>query len=302
MPAPEENPLTPPPARNPDIRTLGIIAGAGEFPRQLAAACRDRGIEPFIVAFRGQTDPQTVEGHRHIWTRPGAAGRTMAALKKNGALDLVMIGAMRRPSLAGLRPDFKALSFFAGLGMKALGDDGFLKALRRFLEKEGFRLHGIHEFMPGLLTPEGILGRAAPGPGDWRDITRGVEILRATGPLDIGQAVIVESGIVLGVEAAEGTDELIRRCAPLRRQKRGGVLVKLCKPGQDRDLDLPATGPRTVKNLLEHGFSGLAVHAGHSLVLDIENTIALADAGKIFVTGVTPEKTPENINEKIKGE
>ncbi len=287
MPAPEEKPLTPP------VRRLGIVAGAGSFPRQLANTCESRGIEPFIVAFKGQTDPETTEGHDHIWIRPGAAGRALAVLKKRGALDLVMIGSLRRPSLAELRPDFKTLAFFAKIGMKALGDDGFLKILRRFLEDEGFRVHGAHEFMPELLTPQGVLGGFSPEPGDWSDIARGIEILRITGGQDIGQAVIVQNGIVLGIEAAEGTDELIRRCGVLRRKGRGGVLVKLCKPGQDRDLDLPATGPQTIKNLIECGFAGLAVHAGHSLMTDIQGTVALADAGKIFVAGVIPEKMEE---------
>lgn len=271
------------------IRKLGIIAGRGSLPRQLALACAARGIEPFIVAFKGQTDAETVQGLRHEYVRMGAAGRAMDVLRNNGVSDIAMIGAMRRPSIAELRPDLKTAAFFAKAGMRALGDDGFLKVLRRFLEEEGFRVHGVHEFMPELLAPEGVIGRFEPQPEDWRDIRRGIEILRATGHLDIGQAAIVQDGIVLGVEAAEGTDALIRRCAGLQRKGRGGVLVKLCKPDQDRDLDLPTTGPQTVKNMIECGFSGLAVHAGHSLITDVEAVAKLADSGKIFIMGVNPD-------------
>lgn len=283
MPAREEKSLS-------VISKIGIIAGAGALPRRVALACKTLGIEPFVVAFKGQADADSVQGLDHVWLHMGAAGRAMEALKKKGVSDIVMIGAMRRPSLSELRPDLKTAAFFARVGMRALGDDGFLKTLRRFLEEEGFRIHGAHEFMPELLAPQGILGRHKPEAEDWRDIKRGIEILRAMGTLDIGQAVIVQNGIVLGVEAAEGTDGLIRRCADLRRKGHGGVLVKLCKPGQDRDLDLPTTGPQTIKNLVEAGFSGLAIHAGHSLLTDIDGVVELADAGKVFVVGVDPEQ------------
>ncbi|MCC6597389.1 MAG: UDP-2,3-diacylglucosamine diphosphatase LpxI [Alphaproteobacteria bacterium] len=285
MPACEEKPLS-------AIKKLGIIAGSGVLPARLAAACLKQNIEPFVVAFKGHTDAQTVQNLPHAWVHQGAAGRAMKILRKNGISDLVMIGAMRRPSLSELRPDFKTLAFFTKIGLKALGDDGFLKALRRYLENEGFRLYGAHVFLPDLLMPEGTAGRHQPNAQDWQDIKRGVNVLQTTGHLDIGQAVIVQNGYVLGIEAAEGTDALILRCAALKRKGPGnGVLIKLCKPGQDRDIDLPTIGPQTIKNLIDCGFSGLAVHADHSLIADINNVIALADTGNIFVTGLVPETT-----------
>ncbi len=266
-----------------DIKVLGVIAGAGNLPARLLAACDMAGIEVFVVGFEGQTDRSLMAGRNHLYVRLGAAGQTISTLKAHDIRDLVMIGSIRRPSIAELRPDLRTARFFARLGWRALGDDGLLKAVRKELESDGFILHGIQEFASGLLTPEGAIGRIKPKKSDWRDIERGIEISQAIGRFDVGQSVIVQEGIVLGVEGVEGTDELIRRCSAYRRKGQGGVLVKTCKPGQDRDLDLPAIGPDTVQLCAEAGFGGIVVQAGHSLMLDPQGVAQLADRYKIFV-------------------
>ena len=280
MPAAEE--ITPP------IKELGIIAGGGNLPEKLVAACARQGIKPFIVAFEGQADETLVQGHNHMWARLGGAGKVLKTLAAHGIKDIVLIGSIRRPTLAELRPDLKTAEFFARVGLKALGDSDLLSLLRNFLEEEGLRVHGAHKFAAELLAAEGTLGKIAPSKGDWVDIQRGLEVSQNLGALDVGQSVVVQEGLVLGVEAIEGTDELIRRCKALKRQGRKGVLVKTCKPQQDRDLDLPTIGPQTVLRAKESGLAGIAVHAGNSLILDLEDMIKLADQHKIFVVGVTP--------------
>jgi DUF1009 family protein len=279
MPAPKESKLE-------DIRQLGIIAGGGALPRLLLAACDRKDIEPFIVGFEGQTDPALVQGRNHMWTRPGAAGHILKTLKSHDISNLVMIGSMRRPSFSELMPDFKTIEFYAKLGIKALGDNDFLSALRALIEEEGFAVHGIHKFADDLLAIEGPIGKYEPKKDDWNDIERGLEISRALGALDVGQSIIVQEGFVLGIEAAEGTDELIRRCKHLRRKGRGGVLVKTCKPQQDRDLDLPTIGPETVTLAAESGLAGIAVDAGQSLVIDAVEVAQIADRHKMFVMGI----------------
>jgi len=93
---------------------------------------------------------------------------------------------------------------------------------------------------------------------------------------------------VLGVEAIEGTDELLRRCAGLRREGPGGVLVKAEKPDQERRADRPTIGPQTVRLVAESGLRGIAAQAGATLVVDRTEVIRLADAAGLFVVGVHP--------------
>ncbi len=290
MPAAEKSSL-----KKPHIESLGIVAGGGVLPARLALSCRAAGIDLFIVGFEGQTDPAIMQGGRHMMTRVGAVGQIISTLKSHNIRDLVFIGSIRRPTLADLRPDMRTAAFFARIGLRALGDNGLLTALRSELERDGFRIHGAHEFIDDLLAPEGIIGRIKPDKRNLADVMHGFKIAGEIGRLDIGQAVIVQNGIVLGVEAAEGTDELIKRCGPLRRKGAGGVLVKMCKPGQDMDFDLPTCGPQTVRLCAQAGLSGVAVHAGHSLMIDPQEMADIANTAKMFIGGFNPDSFVESI-------
>jgi DUF1009 family protein len=198
----------------------------------------------------------------------------------------VLVGPIQRPSLVTLRPDLRGAQLLARIGMRALGDDGLLKAVRDELESEGFRLIGAHEVLREAMAPEGALGTVAPDAMALTDVAFGMTVARQLGEFDIGQAVVVQQGMVLGVEAVEGTDALIARCAALKKDGPGPVLVKRAKPQQDRRLDLPTIGPDTVTRCAEAGFAGLAVEAGGSLVLDRAQIVARADAAGLFVLGV----------------
>lgn len=266
---------------------VGIIAGGGALPRRLVESCRARGRDVFVLALEGEAERETVAGVPHGWCRIGAAAKGLKLLRDNGVAELVIAGGVRRPSLAAIRPDWRAAKFFAKVGYRLLGDDGLLSAIAKELEIEGFRLIGAHELLDAAAAvPEGPLGRLTPGADTRSDIDRGVEIARAIGALDIGQAVVVQQGLVLGVEAIEGTDALLRRCAGLRRDGLGGVLVKVEKPGQERRIDRPTIGPQTIRLAAEAGLAGIAVEAGSTLLLDRDEVVRIADAAGMFVLGI----------------
>lgn len=271
----------------PSFQKLGILAGGGSAPGILARACAEQGLEVFVVGFEGQTDPALLGLHPHLLTKLGRTAKVMDVLRERGIEDIVLIGSIKRPSLKELAPDFKTLEFFTRLGWKALGDNDLLVELRAMLEREGFKIHGAHRFARDLLAGSGPVGAHEPSPEDWVDIKRGIEIAQALGALDVGQSVIVQEGIVLGVEAAEGTDALIARCGGLKRKGRGGVLVKLCKPQQDRDLDLPTIGPKTIEHAAKAGLAGIIIHARHGIILEPQSIAKIADQHKMFVVGIS---------------
>lgn len=271
----------------PDVKKLGIIAGGGVLPEKLAQCCEKNGIEVFVVAFEGQTRPETVDGREHLWSAVGSAGKIIKTLKNHAVRDLVLIGNIRRPSLSELKPDLKTAEFFARIGLRALGDNDILELLKEELAREGFAVHGVQYFMRDLLSAAGPVGSYKPGKKQEATIARGIEVARALGALDVGQAVIVQGALVLGVEGIEGTDELIRRCNGYQRKGEGPVLVKMCKPAQDKYLDLPTIGPDTVLIAAENGLSGIIIEAGNSLLIDPEEVAAIADRHKMFVYGVS---------------
>ncbi len=273
----------------PAVKRLAILAGGGSLPHALLQACDQKNIEVFIVAFEGQAAPDLVTGRKHLWSSPGKAGEIIKTLQKHDFKDLVLAGSIRRPSISELKPDLKTAKLLAEVGLKAMGDNDFLSAIRSALQKEGFHIHGVHKFEEKLLAPDSVMSKAKPKKADWVDIKKGLAVSQSMGALDIGQAVIVQEGLVLAVEAIEGTDELLRRSKDLKRKGRGGVLVKTCKPQQDTDFDLPTIGPDTIHNAAEAGLSGVVVHAGHSLILDREDVVRAADKYKLFLVGLHPD-------------
>ena len=273
-------------AGTPNAPRLGIVAGGGGLPRRLVDACQATGREVFVLALEGAAEPATVEGVVHAWCRLGAAARGLALLRENNVTELVLAGGVRRPSLSMLRPDWRAAKLYARIGYKALGDDGLLSAIVAEFEREGFRVIGADELLAAGLAPEGALGNLRPDEQALADIEHGRRIARALGALDIGQAVVVQQGLVLGVEAIEGTDALLRRCAELLREGPGGVLVKIEKPGQEQRADRPTIGPRTVALAAEAGLRGIAVEAEATIVLDRDQVVDAADRAGLFVVGI----------------
>ena len=266
---------------------LGIIAGGGCLPAMLVDACRKMGIEPYLLAFKSHTDPDLVKNVRHSWTNLGALQKNINILKSEKINDLVFCGDIKRPSIREMKPDLRATKFFALNGFRALGDNDLLSAIKGELAKDGFTLHGVHEFIEEIVAPTGLLGTKKPSEQDLKDIDLGVKISQEIGRLDIGQSVITQEGLVIGVEAVEGTDELIKRSKSLLKSTRScGVLVKTCKPQQDKNLDLPTIGIETVKNAVQAGLSGIAFHAGNSLIIDVDAVITLADEKGLFLYGV----------------
>lgn len=268
---------------------LGILAGGGMLPRQLADTCRKTGREVFLIAFKGHTDPLAVEGLPHAWARLGAAATVLDRLRRERVEELCLIGPIRRPSLRELVPDWRAARFLARVGFARLGDDALLQSIRDLLQDEGFRLVGAHELVDRLLARPGLLSRAAPDQAARDDIARGLAAARTIGALDVGQAAVVQQGVVLALEAAEGTDLMLERCASLRRAGPGGVLVKARKPQQDDRLDLPTIGARTVERAAAAGLRGVAVEAGGALIVDAAAVAATADRLGLFVVGLEPE-------------
>ena len=275
----------------PSAAPLGIIAGGGPLPGQVAKASLAAGRAVFVVALDGYAEPAVVGPFPHATARLGAAGRILGLLRGAGCRDIVLVGPVRRPSLLHLRPDVEGTRLLARIGRAAFaGDDGFLAAIVRVLGEEGFHVLGAHEVLREAVGPRGLLTRAAPDGAALADIARAVAVARALGAADVGQGCVVQQGIVLAVEAAEGTDRMLARAGELARPGPGGVLVKMVKPGQDRRADLPTIGPGTIVAAAAAGLRGVAFEAGGTLFTDRDGCVAQADQAGLFLLGLDPNR------------
>jgi DUF1009 family protein len=223
----------------------------------------------------------------------GAVGKILAILRENHCTEIVLVGPVRRPGLLDFRPDAEGARLLArvGKGIFFGGDDGLLKSVVKVLGEEGFKVIGAHEILTESVGPRGLLTAAKPDAQAIADITRGTEVARALGSVDVGQGCVVQAGIVLCVEAVEGTDAMLARAGVLRRPGPGGVLVKLVKPGQDRRADLPTIGPGTIRCAAAAGLRGIAFEAGGTLLADREITISEAEQAGLFLLGFDPAQT-----------
>lgn len=266
---------------------LGIIAGGGPLPGQVAAAAQAAGRPVFIAALEGFAEPAIIAPYSHRFFRLGAIGAIRQSLRDCGCVDIVMIGPVKRPSMLALRPDAEGLKLIGKIGKAAFaGDDGLLAAIIRVLSEDGFRVLGAHDIVADVLGPAGLLTTTAPDAAAMADVQRGIEVLKIIGAADIGQACVVQQGIVLAVEAVEGTDAMLARIPTVTRPGPGGVLVKLAKPGQERRADLPTIGPNTILFAANAGLRGIAFEAGNTILSDRAGMIAAADAQGLFLTGI----------------
>ncbi|HCI45781.1 MAG TPA: DUF1009 domain-containing protein [Rhodospirillaceae bacterium] len=270
-------------------RKLGVVAGGGALPSLVINEARKQGREVFVLALEHFVDLDLIpDGVDYDIVPLGAAAKLIGSLRKAGVQDVVMAGRVKRPGLRELKPDFKALAILTKASIRGLGDDGLLSAVRKEIEAEGFRLIGVPDVMPDILAGQGLLAGAQPDEQAMHDIRRGVAVLNAISQVDVGQAVTVQQGIVLAIEAVEGTDAMIARAGELRREGIGGVLVKLVKEQQDRSLDLPTIGLETVQKVAEAGLRGIAVSAGSCQIIDTDAVYSAVKQHNLFLIGIDP--------------
>ena len=280
-----------------EVAPLGILAGGSGVPCEVAALVRARGRGVHIVGLQGEAEPE-ISQYPHTWVNFGGVGAMLGAFRRHGCRQIVIVGRVRRPNLAKVRPDLGfwkslpvLLSFLRG------GDDAILRVVVRFFERNGLEVIGVHEAAPELIASAGVLGRHTPSPADKAGIARATQALTALGPFDAAQAAVAHEGGLVAIEGADGTDAMLRRLAepqigrPHRlaaSRAQRGVLVKTPKPGQERRIDLPAIGPDTMRRASEAGLAGVAVSSGQTLFAERQKALALADEAGLFVIGLDP--------------
>ena len=275
---------------------LALIAGGGALPLSVAARCEAEGRPVFVIRLAGFADP-------HLAHYPGIdvgmaeIGKILSAMKKAGCSAVCLAGTVSRPDFKTLKPDFKGATLLPGIIKAATqGDDALLRKILSVFEAEGYAVEGADDILGGETLPGGALGKVQPTEAQLADLRKALYVAEKSGELDIGQGAVVCDGLVLAVEAQEGTDAMLMRVAGLPADLRGsatarkGALGKAPKPIQETRVDLPTIGLGTLQRAARAGLAGVVGEAGRLLVLDRAEVIALADELGLFVFGVEPER------------
>ncbi|MGB0694760.1 MAG: LpxI family protein [Rhodospirillaceae bacterium] len=275
------------PLTGPEAVPLAIIAGGGRLPLMLVEACQKDQTPFIVVGLEGQADRKDYPADwPQFWIKLGKSGEAAERLFYDGYRRLVMAGWVKRPSLTHLWPDWRTAKFLAKVGYAALGDDDILSAIVKELEAHGMAVISPGALLHSLASPPGLLSKASPDDMAQEDLQRALQVALASGQMDVGQGAVVQQGMVLCVEAVEGTDAMLARAGELKRKGLGGVLVKAAKPGQDRRLDMPTLGPRTVENAHKAGLRGIGFEGHGAILLDREEMIRLCDRHGLFLIGL----------------
>ncbi len=278
-------------------RKLGILAGGGALPERIAAFCIERAAAFHIIRINGSAGP-SLKALPGDDCGIGEIGKILRTLKAENCDAVVFAGTVKRPNFTSLKADLRGVTLMPKIiAAAAMGDGALLGVLVDTVESDGFLVIGADEVMQGLEAASGALGVHRPDDNDFRDMRKAAMVINALGPFDVGQAAIVANGLVVAIEAAEGTDGMLRRCAELADDIKGGaragILVKRPKPGQELRVDLPVIGPETIRKAEKAGLRGVAVEAGFALIIDRDEVIEFADAAGLFVYGFSDDDMSE---------
>lgn len=279
-----------------DAGPLGILAGAGAFPIEIAAAVSRRGRAVHIVAIDGFAEPDTAR-YPHDRVGLGQVARMLRCFRRAGCREIMIAGGLRRPDLTRLKPDWGLIRHLPTLlSLTRGGDDSVLRHVVRFFEQQGFMVRGAADVASELLAPSGPIGALAPTAGQLTAVARAARAIQVLGAFDVGQAAVATADRVIAVETVRGTDALLASLLEpeVAGSAQGGVLVKLAKPGQEMRVDLPAVGPRTIEGAVASGLCGIAVGAGKAVVLERPKLVAQSDAAGLFLYGLA-KATAEDV-------
>ena len=260
---------------------LAILSGAGQLPVMIKQAHPDA----HVVGFEGMPTELGNVPHLHRFER---LGTLFSDLRDRGVTHIVMAGAMSRPDFApDLLDEYTKSALPALIEAMSHGDDHLLRHLIALIEEQGFTVVGAHSLLP-LTQPAGVLAGQVPTDVQG-DIARADQVLKTLSPLDLGQGVVVENGLVLGIETLQGTDALlsfVAATAPNLRGPFGGVFVKRPKAGQDLRVDMPTIGPNTIDQVAKAGLSGIVISPDACVVVNLHQTIERANNHGIFIAAV----------------
>ncbi len=268
---------------------LSLIAGRGDYPRLLAEEARKHGVDHIhLVAFKGETPRSLANAADAVdWINLGQIGKMLDVLRAAGTKHAIMAGQLRPTQIFRFRPDAWARRTFMTLKVK--NPHTVFGLVIDEINKLGIDVLPASTFMDEYMPGAGVLTTRGPDEREQADIDLGVQVATTTTDLEIGQTLVVKEGIILAVEALEGTDRTIRRAGKLGGS--GAVVIKIAKQGQDMRFDIPVIGPRTLKTLRKARAGCLAFRGGKAIFLERETLIKEADRMGLSIIGVEIEES-----------
>jgi len=265
------------------VLKLLVIAGAGSYPRLVIEGARRAGVQKVdVIAVKGSCERATRRAADNVY--PYAAGECDKATVWAGTQDYdgaVLAGQVSPMSLFRGKFDDVVRGWLKALPVK--NAHTIFGKLIAEIERQGTRVFPASSYMDDCLPGVGCLTARGLTDLERDDMRRGLQVAADVGRHDVGQTVLVKSGMVLAVEAFEGTNAAIRRAG---RLSKGSVLVKAAREGHDWRFDIPVVGIKTLKTMKKAGVTALAFQAGRLILLDREAVVAYANRHNLAIVGI----------------
>lgn len=262
-----------------------FIVGKGDLVDSVIAKAKAKNLDFIVAGIKGYSEFLFVNKHKHFWFYLGQVESLLQHLKEHQVNKVVLLGAIQRPSLFSLKLDAlgrKIVAKYVGAG-----DNSLLSLLVEEFKNYGFEIIGAHELDPSILAQEKLYVNSTNYKDYHKDIVDGFNFAKKISVFDIGQSLIYQQGMVIALEAVEGTKDMILRSKKLlKKEGPKGLLIKVKKMNQTTKVDLPTIGPKTVLQVKQVGLTGIVIEAGHTIILKEAETIALAKKNNIFILGM----------------
>lgn len=272
-------------------KVLGIIAGEGKYPVLSAKGAKEEDWQVVVACVKGNAYEADFKPYSKAVTtlKLGQFTKCVEFLKQNGVTHVIMAGRVKHISIFSLMPDIRMAKVLASLRDKRA--ESLLGAAIAEFKKEGIEVLSSFSFLKNCTVNAGVLTKRIPSEEEKLNIDLGLKVAHTLASLDVGLTVVLSDKAVLAVEGMEGTDECIKRGGEIyktakSKEKHSLVIVKVARPKQDDRFDLPVIGKGTIKTMLKAGANVLAVEAGKTVVLDVEEVIEIADKNEISIIAV----------------
>jgi DUF1009 family protein len=250
---------------------IAVIAGTGHLP---VLACQKLVAQdkPFFVITLFQennvADMRAAVGdHAEViaqdFYKPGAI---LDYLKERHTTHVLFIGKVDKQNLLKhLKYDWLALKLLGTVVTRS--DKNIMETLLAELARHNIVTLRQDEVLGSLRVPPGVLcGTVSDGLR--HDIHLGIKTAITMSQADIGQTVVVKNGMILAVEAIEGTDACVKRGLSL-----GGNGIVICKAArfdQNTKFDLPTLGPASLEAFSVGDVACVAWLSSHTLIAQQE--------------------------------
>ena len=265
---------------------IGIIAGGGHLPIIIGNNLLNKNYQVSYFCIKNFANIENYNDFDNHEIELTSFSLILKCLKENNIDEIIMVGKISRPTIKDIKFDIKTISLIKDYFLESKGDDQLLKSVSNFFIKNGFPLFDWKKICEELFASDDHLTITKPSTLAKKNMTKGLEVFRILGKADLGQSLIVQNQLILGIECIEGTDELINRCGNYKKNNDKGILLKLTKYNQHQILDLPTIGIDTIKNIKKNQYEGIFIEKNKCIILDQDNVIDFCNNNKIFLSTV----------------